>query len=68
MKTPNWVTACGDQLPLANMSDEHVHKVVLYLTLGDGEHGLMLRTGCNGFSNAEWLRLCAVELTRRQRK
>jgi hypothetical protein len=67
MRTPDWVTACGERIPLQNMSDEHIRNVMRYLATGDGEHGPMLRDGCSGFSNAEWLCLCASELFRRRR-
>lgn len=67
MHTPHWVTATGEQIPLTTMSEDHIRNVMVYLTLGDGAHGPMVRTGCSGFANSEWLRLCAVELARRRR-
>lgn len=67
MITPEWTTHSGQRIPLASMSDDHIRNVVLYLTRGDGEHGQMLRPGCSGFLNSEWLLLCAAELRRRQR-
>lgn len=68
MQTPEWVTASGEHIPLANMSDDHVRNVMLYLQVGDGEFGPMVRPGCSGFTNAEWLHLCAAELSRRARR
>lgn len=67
MITPQWVTHTGKLIPLASMSDDHVRNVMRYLVQGDGEFGPMVRTGCSGFSNSEWLLLCAAELKRRQR-
>jgi hypothetical protein len=67
MHTPDWVTASGEHIPLANMTDDHVRNVMRYLVKGDGEFGPMVRPGCSGFTNDEWRRLCAVELTRRSR-
>jgi hypothetical protein len=68
MRTPEWVTACGGHIRLAEMSDDHIRNVVSYLALGDGVYGPMLRPGCGGFANSEWLQLCAVELAKRQRR
>ena len=67
MRTPEWVTARGERIALRNMSAEHIKNVMRYLVIGQGEHGPMLREGCSGFSNSEWLRLCACELLRRRR-
>lgn len=67
MKTPQWVTSSGERVALAQMSDAHVQAVMRYLTTGDGEYGRMERPGCSGFSNAEWVQLCAAELLRRAR-
>jgi hypothetical protein len=67
MMTPHWVTARGERIALQNMSAEHIKNVMQYLATGDGDHGPMLRDGCSGFSNAEWLRLCASELLHRRR-
>lgn len=49
------------------MADDHIKNVMGYLATGDGQYGPMTRPGCSGFSNAEWLQLCAAELTRRHR-
>jgi hypothetical protein len=68
MLTPEWVTACGEHILLARMSDDHIRNVIAYLASGDGVYGPMVRSGCAGFTNAEWVQLCAVELTRRQSK
>lgn len=68
MNTPDWVTASGEHISLASLSDDHIRNVMRYLEAGDGEFGAMLRPGCSGFSNAEWLRLCAVELKRRNQR
>jgi hypothetical protein len=65
MRTPKWVTSRGEAIPLALMSDTHVRAVMRYLITGVGDRGPMLRTGCSGFSNSEWLLLCASELLRR---
>lgn len=47
------------------MSTEHIISVQRYLRAGIGEYGPMLRSGCSGFSNSEWLWLLAAELRRR---
>lgn len=67
MLTPKWVTSRGDEVPLALMSDAHIQAVIRYLSLGNGDLGPMLRSGCSGFTNEEWLMLCASELARRSR-
>ncbi len=66
MLTPDWVTACGEHISLAQMSNDHIRNVIAYLHAGDGVYGPMLRPGCAGFTNGEWLQLCTVELTKRQ--
>lgn len=50
---------------LSNMSTEHVRAVLRYLHAGDGDKGPMLRPGCDGFTNSEWLLLLETELRRR---
>jgi hypothetical protein len=67
MKTPDWVTACGDEIPLACMTADHIQNAMSYLHAGTGEFGPMVRSGCSGFSNAEWMRLFTAELGRRNR-
>lgn len=67
MLTPEWVTASGEHISLAQMSDDHIRNVIAYLASGHGAYGPMLRPGCTGFANSEWLQLCAVELTKRHR-
>jgi hypothetical protein len=47
------------------MSTDHVRNALRYVHQGDGEHGPMLRLGCSGFTNGEWLRLFEAELRRR---
>jgi hypothetical protein len=68
MNTPAWVTASGEHIPLGSMAEDHIKNVMRYLLAGDGDHGPMTRPGCSGFTNGEWLRLCAAELTRRHRR
>jgi hypothetical protein len=67
MITPDWVTHGGQQIQLSRMTSAHIRAVIRYLQVGDGEHGPMLRAGCSGFSNFEWILLCKCELTRRAR-
>lgn len=65
MQTPLWICADGTLVRLSEMSIEHIENVLRYLHVGDGEHGRMLRTGCSGFTNSEWLQLLEAELFRR---
>jgi hypothetical protein len=67
MKTPDWVKADGSSIPLGMMSPAHIVNAKNYIIRGSGEHGLMLRSGCSGFTNTEWIRLFNAELTRRSR-
>src|SRR4051812_4800820 len=67
MQTPAWVTNDGRAISLSTMTTAHVQNVLAYLHAGDGERGPLLRPGCSGFTNAEWLVLMAAELTRRAR-
>jgi hypothetical protein len=62
MKTPQWITAAGDYIPLAQMSTEHAKNVMVYILRGDGPHGPLRRPGCSGFTTSEWLELCKAEL------
>lgn len=49
------------------MSTEHVRAVLRYLHDGDGDgdRGPMLRSGCGGSTNREWMLLLGAELRRR---
>ena len=67
MQTPFWICADATPVRLNEMSTEHVRAVLRYLHVGAGDKGPMLRPGCSGFTNAEWLRLLEVELRRRSR-
>jgi hypothetical protein len=49
------------------MPSDHVRNAANYLRVGTGEYGPMLRPGCSGFTNAEWLQLFSAELARRSR-
>jgi len=49
------------------MSSDHIRNATNYLRVGTGEYGPMLRPGCSGFTNGEWLLLFAAELLRRSR-
>lgn len=65
MQTPEWICADGTPVRLSEMSTEHVMNVQRYLRAGTGEYGPMLRPGCSGFTNAEWLVLLEAEVRRR---
>lgn len=67
MKTPDWIKADGSAIPLGAMSTDHIIAAKNYIIVGTGRHGRMLRNGCSGFTNAEWIRLFNAELTRRSR-
>jgi hypothetical protein len=67
VRTPDWITARGIPIPLANMTSAHITAVMHYIRLGTGEYGPLLRTGCSGFTNSEWLALCGTELLKRAR-
>lgn len=67
MRTPFWTNAFGTPIRLSEMSSDHIRNAWRYVQRGDGEYGPLLRSGCGGFSNAEWLLLFAAELRRRSR-
>jgi hypothetical protein len=67
LKAPFWVTASGEEIALALMPSDHIRNAANYLRVGTGEYGPMLRPGCSGFTNAEWLHLFSAELARRSR-
>ena len=67
MTGPDWVTDAGEAIPLTRMTSAHIRAVLRYIQLGDGNRGPLLRPSCSGFTNSEWARLCACELTRRAR-
>jgi hypothetical protein len=67
MLTPEWIRADGRAVRLALMTNAHMRNAITYLRAGTGELGPMLRTGCNGFSNHEWIQLFSTELRRRSR-
>jgi hypothetical protein len=49
------------------MTTLHIINTKAYLLAGTGRYGPMLRPGCAGFSNTEWIRLFEAELTLRSR-
>lgn len=65
MLTPEWVCADGSAVRLGAMSTSHILNARDYLLTGAGPYGPMLRAGCSGFSNHEWIRLFEGELLRR---
>jgi hypothetical protein len=65
METPLWICSDSTAVRLSEMSTAHVRNALLYLQAGTGEYGPMLRPGCSGFTNSEWLRLFEAELRRR---
>jgi len=67
MLTPDWECADGTTVRLGNMSTSHILNARVYLLTGTGPHGPMLRPGCSGFSNREWIWLFEAELLRRSR-
>lgn len=68
MKTPLWICNDASEIAISQMSDEHIVNVLRYLRDGDGDRGPMVRPGCSGFSNAEWIQLLTSELRRRARQ
>jgi len=62
MQTPLWICADGSPIRVSQMSTEHIVNVLRYLHVGDGEHGRMVRAGCSGFTNGEWVQLLGAEL------
>lgn len=68
METPEWIRADGTLIRLSEMSTEHVMNVQRYLREGTGEFGPMVRPGCSGFTNSEWLLLLGAELLRRRQR
>ncbi len=67
MLTPVWECADGTNVRLGSMSTPHLLNARVYLLMGTGPHGPMLRQGCSGFSNREWIWLFEAELLRRSR-
>jgi len=67
MLTPVWECADGTTVRLGSMSTPHILNARVYLLTGTGPHGPMLRQGCAGFSNQEWIWLFEAELIRRSR-
>lgn len=67
MRTPDWVTANREYIPLSSMTSGHILGALKYVIEGDGEYGPMTRNGCSGFTNAEWILLFRTELLRRSR-
>ncbi len=55
MQTPAWICADGRAVPISAMSNLHIQSARTYLLTGDGAQGPMLRPGCSGFTNAEWV-------------
>jgi hypothetical protein len=68
MQTPAWICADGEAICLSAMSRAHILNARAYLLTGNGPHGPMLRQGCSGFTNAEWVLLFEVELWKRARR
>lgn len=68
MLTPEWECADGTTVRLGAMCTSHIVNARKYLLTGTGPYGPMLRPGCSGFSNLEWIRLFDVELLRRFRQ
>jgi len=67
MLTPDWECADGTTVRLGSMGTSHILNARVYLLTGTGPHGPMLRQGCSGFSNKEWISLFEAELLRRSR-
>lgn len=67
MLAPDWECADGTKVRLTLMSTEHITNAKYYLLRGAGPHGPMLRQGCSGFFNWEWILLFETELLRRSR-
>lgn len=67
MQTPDWIDGYGRPIPLATMSSSHIRNAMRYIQAGNGHLGPLLRPGCSGFTNGEWILLMATELMRRAR-
>lgn len=67
MLTPAWECHDGSTVCLSSMTTLHILNARVYLLTGNGPHGPMLRPGCSGFSNREWVWLFEAELLRRSR-
>lgn len=67
MQTPDWECADGNTVRLGSMTTSHILNARVYLLTGTGPHGPMVRPGCSGFSNREWIWLFEAELLRRSR-
>jgi hypothetical protein len=67
MLTPEWECADGTTVRLRLMSTSHILNARQYLLTGTGPYGPMLRPGCSGFSNLEWIRLFEAELLLRSK-
>lgn len=57
-----WVPDRGPPIPLGLMSTAHVRNCIAFLLSGQ-----MVRPGCSGFTNAEWLMIFRCELVKRIR-
>lgn len=67
MRTPDWIDAYGRLIQLSAMTSNHIRNV-RYIVRRDGALGPLLRGGCSGFTNHEWVQLMGAELTRRARQ
>lgn len=67
MQTPEWIDGYGRSISLATMSSPHIRNAIAYIQWGNGNLGPLVRTGCSGFTNGEWLLSMATELMRRAR-
>lgn len=67
MLTPLRECADGTFVRLGAMSTPHILNARTYLITGTGPFGPMLRPGCSGFTNQEWIRLFEAELLLRAR-
>jgi hypothetical protein len=67
VKTPYWICDDGTAVVVSAMSSAHVFNALTYLRTGTGPHGPMLRWGCSGFTNAEWILIFETQLLVRSR-
>jgi hypothetical protein len=67
VKTSDWICHDGSAVRLALMTSAHMRNALEYLRIGTGQFGPMLRYGCSGFTNQEWIQLFRAELLRRSR-
>ena len=57
-------SALGTRIVATMVAIGDIRNAMHCIQVGNGRLGPLLRPGCSAFTNAEWLRLMAAELTR----